>query len=184
MVSQAGFSGWLPALGRVRDSRVIPDLTADTPTVADARFGWITRTTDGDPDSSDRPLVRISRTRSMNAPADWTRGSDRGVVGSVHSCTRWRRWSRFFVGAWWCQARHAWLKSWTGANSREAQAGPTTMARPSSVPRGACSRMTRDGGFNSPALRVRFTRRYGRRSLRDQGTSERRARRAHERCHE
>ena len=51
-------------------------------------------------------------------------------------------------------------------------------------PSGACARVLRHGGFNSPALRVRFTRRYGRRSLRDRSMPIPRARRAHERCHE
>jgi hypothetical protein len=49
---------------------------------------------------------------------------------------------------------------------------------------GADAPLLRHGGFNSPALRVRFTRRYIRRSLRDRGGPVRRARRAHELSHE
>ena len=57
-----------------------------------------------------------------------------------------------------------------------APQGPTTTPQPSSAPRGAGPHVTPHGGFNSPAPRVCFTRRYARRSLRDQGMPESRAR--------
>ena len=75
------------------------------------------------------------------------------------------------------------VNPWTRADPRH---GPARGRRPRLDLRpplaGRSSRITRDGGFNSPAMRVRFTRRYGRRSLRDQRTPARRARRAHECC--